>query len=287
MAGAEASGALLAARPDDGGPGRRGGGAGARRAGPLHGADGPAAADGVVADDGAFEDRGTYAFPHRRADPPPFEVRARGRRHRRRHRQARAPAHAGRPAVPRGQPARRAHRAARLPLGARAVDRHNLGGARRTVDRVRGGAALDPGLVSRSGWALFDDSAARRLRPRGRLGRAAARAPGLPGLVPVRPRPRLRRRGRPSTRASAARSRSSRASCSAPGGRATGRYSEADVRALVADFRAHDLPLDVFVLDMDWHTRGQLDRLQLEPRAVPRPARGSSPGCTRSTCTRR
>jgi hypothetical protein len=31
-------------------------------------------------------------------------------------------------------------------------------------------------------------------------------------------------------------------------------YSEADVRSLVADFRAHDVPLDVFVLDMDWHT---------------------------------
>ena len=46
------------------------------------------------------------------------------------------------------------------------VDRHNLGGARRTVDRVRGGAALDPGLVSRSGWALFDDSAASSSRAR-------------------------------------------------------------------------------------------------------------------------
>ena len=146
--------------------------------------------------DGVFEDRGTYAFPQRRAEPPPFEVREEDGATVvdtgslvLRHAPDGRPFHAGNLSVERAEPP-----AFRWVPGA--VDRHNLGGARRTVDRVRGGAALDPGLVSRSGWALFDDSVRRRLRARGRLGRAAARAPGLPGLVPLRPRPRLRRRGR-------------------------------------------------------------------------------------------
>lgn len=30
-------------------------------------------------------------------------------------------------------------------------------------------------------------------------------------------------------------------------------YSEADLRALLAEFRTHDTPLDNLVLDMDWH----------------------------------
>ena len=33
-------------------------------------------------------------------------------------------------------------------------------------------------------------------------------------------------------------------------------YTDDDLRALVAAFRAHDFPLDVLVVDMDWHTPG-------------------------------
>ena len=204
-------------------------------------------------DDGDFEDRGTYAFPHRRADPPRFSVREAdgatvvdtgslvleyapdGR-----------PFHAGNLRVERSEPPAFAW----VPG---TVDRHNLGGARRTVDRVRGGAALDAGLVSRSGWAVFDDTEAvvfaredgwveaRRDRPDYQdwylfghghdYAGAVAEYTRFGGAIPLVPRFVL--------------------------GAWWSRYwpySDADVRELVAGFRERGLPLDVLVLDMDWHT---------------------------------
>ena len=204
-------------------------------------------------DDGAFEDRGTYAFPHRRADPPPFSVREEGGATLvdtgslvLRYMPDGRPFHAGNLRVERTDPPAFAW----VPG---TIDRHNLGGARRTVDRVRGGAALEPGLVSRSGWALVDDSAAvvfgredgwvepRPERPDDQdwylfghghdYAGAVAEYTRFGGAIPLVPRFVL--------------------------GAWWSRYwpySEADVRALVAEFRARDLPLDVFVLDMDWHT---------------------------------
>src|SRR5206468_1035509 len=38
-------------------------------------------------------------------------------------------------------------------------DKANLGGTLRTLDGVKGYAALPPGLLSRDGWVLLDDSA--------------------------------------------------------------------------------------------------------------------------------
>ncbi len=38
------------------------------------------------------------------------------------------------------------------------VDHHNLGGTTRTLDRTVGAVRLDPGLVSRSGWSVVDDT---------------------------------------------------------------------------------------------------------------------------------
>ena len=201
-----------------------------------------------------FEDRGTYAFPHRRADPPPFDVRRDGDATVidtgvlvLTHTPDGRPFHAGNLRVERTAPP-----AFRWTPGA--VDHGNLGGARRTVDGVRGGAALDQGLVSRSGWALFDDTESILfsredgwVEPRPDtpdyqdwylLGHghdyagAIAEYTRFGGAIPLVPRWVL---GAWWSR--------------------YWRYSEADVRALVAAFRAHDLPLDVFVLDMDWHTR--------------------------------
>src|SRR5258708_14289859 len=44
-------------------------------------------------------------------------------------------------------------------------DTGNLGGTRRTLDFTGGDLPLEPGLVSRKGWAVLDDSAGGVLRP--------------------------------------------------------------------------------------------------------------------------
>jgi hypothetical protein len=128
----------------------------------------------------------------------------------------------------------------------------NLRGARRTLDNCRGEAALDPGLLSRDGWVLFDDSDAVRFDPQ--TGWALPRMERsyqdwyffgyghdyaatlrdytrFGGAVPPVPRWIL---GAWWSRYWA--------------------YHENDLRRLVADFAEYDLPLDVLVIDMDWHT---------------------------------
>ena len=203
--------------------------------------------------DGVFEDRGTYAFPQRRAEPPPFEVREEGGATVvdtgslvLRHAPDGRPFHAGNLSVERAEPP-----AFRWVPGT--VDRHNLGGARRTVDRVRGGAALDPGLVSRSGWALFDDSA----------GVVFAREDGWVEPRPERPDYQdwyLFGHGHDYAGAVGDYTRFGGAIPLVPRfvlGAWWSRYwpyRDAEIRSLVDDFRAHGLPLDVFVIDMDWHT---------------------------------
>ncbi|HEY7076468.1 MAG TPA: TIM-barrel domain-containing protein, partial [Solirubrobacteraceae bacterium] len=204
------------------------------------------------APDGEFEDRGTYAFPNRRAAVPPFEVRGEGGATvidtgplLLRHTPDGRPLHAGNTSVELTGPV-----AARWVPGLR--DPGNLGGARRTVDGCRGEAALEPGLASRSGWALVDDSAGFLFSTDGWVearrehedlqdwyffghghdyAAAVADYTRFGGRVPVVPRWVL--------------------------GAWWSRYwpySADDVRALVGEFRARGLPLDVFVLDMDWHT---------------------------------
>jgi Glycosyl hydrolases family 31 len=203
------------------------------------------------APDGRFEDRGSYAFPNRRAPVPDFETRREGEttvidtgalvlRH-----------------TPDGRPLHAENTSIELSGGQRWVpgmrDLHNLGGARRTVDGCRADAALEQGLVSRSGWALFDDSAGFLFSSDGTWAEARAENEDLQdwyffgyahdyagaiadytrfgGSVPLVPRFVL--------------------------GAWWSRYwpySADDVRELAAEFRARGLPLDVFVLDMDWHT---------------------------------
>jgi len=201
---------------------------------------------------GAFDDRPSYAFPSRRGPVPGFHVAVGG----------------GALTIDTGA-LRLSYTGAPGPLGAESlqvsftldgapaiwapglVDPANLRGARRTLDGCRGEAALEPGLLSRSGWSLHDDSAAVRFDPssgwvvpalpgprqdwylfayghdyRAALGEYAR----FGGAVPMIPRWAL---GAWWSRYYA--------------------YKEQDLRALVADFAAHEIPLDVLVIDMDWH----------------------------------
>jgi len=128
----------------------------------------------------------------------------------------------------------------------------NLRGTCRTLDHRFGDAELEPGLLSRDGWALFDDSenvvfnrddgwVAPRLdhglqdwyffgyghdyqAALGDYTRFGGRTPLIPRFV----------LGAWWSRYWA--------------------YSAQDLKDLVHAFEEHDLPLDVLVIDMDWHT---------------------------------
>jgi len=131
-------------------------------------------------------------------------------------------------------------------------DTGNLKGTTRTLDGVNGATRLEPGLLSRDGWTVVDDS--NRLlfdnsewawvtaRPAGDrqdlyflgYGHDYRRALGdfvrVAGRIPLPPRFVF---GSWWSRYWA--------------------YTDTELMELVADFHAHDLPLDVLVIDMDWH----------------------------------
>ena len=204
-------------------------------------------------DTGAFEDRGSYAFPTRYAAAPPFAVGAKD----------------GVLVVDTGALTLRYVRDS-----GRFTDRNlsisfefdgrpvtwvpgmpnagNLRGTRRTLDGCEGDAALDEGLLSSAGWSLFDDSGSVLFDPddgwvtpprehdvqdwyffayghdyKGALAEYAR----FGGPVPLIPRYVL---GTWWSRYWA--------------------YSEQDLKDLVGEFEQHDVPLDVLVVDMDWHT---------------------------------
>jgi len=132
------------------------------------------------------------------------------------------------------------------------ADTGNLAGTTRTLDRVDGPVELEAGLLSREGWVVVDDSARPLLegteqpwvtpRPAGeRLdwyffghGRDYKQAlfdfTRVAGRIPMPPRYAF---GYWWSRYWA--------------------YTDAELRSLVAEFEAHDVPLDVLVVDMDWH----------------------------------
>jgi len=128
----------------------------------------------------------------------------------------------------------------------------NLRGTRRTLDMCEGDAALDEGILSRAGWALFDDSHAVVFNPDDGwvaprpdcevqdwvffgyghdYEGALAEYTHFGGQIPLIPRFVL---GTWWSRYWA--------------------YSAQDLKDLVHDFERHDLPLDVLVIDIDWHT---------------------------------
>lgn len=137
-------------------------------------------------------------------------------------------------------------------------DKGNLRGTYRTLDGVSGGHPIPPGIVSRDGWVLVDDS--NRLlfdKFEGTdwpwvvvrdakdaidwyffgYGRDYARAvhdyTRVAGRIPLPPRYAF---GAWWSRYWA--------------------YSDEELRQLVKDFQGHDVPLDVLVVDMDWHLDG-------------------------------
>lgn len=205
---------------------------------------------------GAFEDRASLLVRNRRLAPSPFRVAER---------RGALELHTGALRV-RYSGAGRAFDAENLWIDLHAGPRRvrwtpgapatgNLGGTCRTLDMVSGAAGLEPGILSRDGWALVDDSS-RLLLDGGDPPWPVQRREGerqdwyffghgldykqalldftrLAGRIPLPPRYVF---GGWWSRYWA--------------------YTDAELRALVAEFRAHDVPLDVLVIDMDWHLEG-------------------------------
>ena len=129
----------------------------------------------------------------------------------------------------------------------------NLLGTYRTLDEVSGSTPLEPGLLSRSGWALVDDSKTLIFNDNGWLeprpnpdaldlyffgyGQAYAACLrdyfALTGPVPLLPRWAL---GSWWSR--------------------YWEYTQEELTQLMRDFRAHDVPLSVCIVDIDWHLAG-------------------------------
>lgn len=134
-------------------------------------------------------------------------------------------------------------------------DSGNLGGTARTLDSISGACPIEPGLLSRDGWVLIDDStspvfddspwpwAQPRKHPENvdwyffahgdDYQRALREYTRIAGRIPLPPRYVF---GAWWSRYWA--------------------YSDAELRQLVEDFNTHDVPLDVLVVDMDWHLDG-------------------------------
>ena len=202
---------------------------------------------------GLFEDRGTYAFPTRYAPPPQYTTRSEGQM---------LTIDTG-PLLLRyekdGDRFNASNLSISFELNAQSrtwvpgmPDPSNLRGTRRTLDMCHGDAALQEGLLSRAGWSLFDDSRSVLFGPNDgwvmprpdHEGQdwyffgyghdykgALADYVRFGGQVPLIPRYVL---GAWWSRYWA--------------------YKDEDLKDLVRDFEAHDLPLDVLVVDMDWHT---------------------------------
>jgi hypothetical protein len=130
-------------------------------------------------------------------------------------------------------------------------DAQNLLGTTRTLDGAKGYVALDQGLLSRSGWAVVDDSSSLVFDAQGWLQSRAAPPEArdlyffghghefqrclrdycrIAGAVPLLPRWAL---GNWWSRYWA--------------------YTQDELMALMNDFCAHDVPLSVCIVDMDWH----------------------------------
>ena len=142
-----------------------------------------------------------------------------------------------------------------------------LGGAR-NLDGTKGPAAMEQGLLSRDGWRLLDDSA----RPLLKDGWVAARPQdagldwyffgyghdykaGLRALTLISgpaPMPRKYVLGSWYSRWWA--------------------YSAKDYQRIVGEYKDHDFPLDVVVLDMDWHTSEDWTGYTWNKKLFPDPA---------------
>jgi hypothetical protein len=214
--------------------------------------------------DGRFEDRASLVFLNRRLPSPPFSTRT----------------DAGWSIVetealrlryrPDGRDFNAENLSIEIEVGGHRVawhpgmpDEGNLHGTTRTLDNVRGATALEPGLVSRGGWTVVDDTRTPLFegrqppwvvaRPETEssdwyffgYGRDYQAALGdyvkVAGRIPLPPRFAF---GSWWSRHWA--------------------YTDRELMRLVAEFESHQVPLDVLVIDMDWHvtfgTRWEPDR---------------------------
>jgi alpha-glucosidase len=202
---------------------------------------------------GAFEDRGSLAFPQRYASPPPFTATTeQGVTTITTDKLLLEYRHAAGPFSPenlaitlREAGASHTWRPGQPNLG-------NLHGTAPTLDLADSPVGLGEGLLSRDGWALVDDSPSVLLN-------------GETGWIEPRPDTPVQDwyffgYGHDYTAALADYQRFGGKTPLIPRfvlGAWWSRfwaYSDAELRELVAEFRAHDFPLDVLVLDMDWHT---------------------------------
>ncbi len=131
------------------------------------------------------------------------------------------------------------------------LDEQNLKGTLRTLDLVSGAATLDPGLLSRGGWVVVDDSRSLIFDEQGWLANRNSNQQALDlyffgygkdyqtclqdyfrttGAVPLLPRWAL---GNWWSR--------------------FWEYTQDELQTLISEFRRHEVPLSVCIIDMDWH----------------------------------
>ena len=155
------------------------------------------------------------------------------------------------------------------------ADDQNLQGTTRTLDGALGDKTKEPieegpGLALRMGRGRRLVASAVRLR-RLQLSRTAKRAPG-PGSWSA---PRATARTGTSSATATTTARRLAITCASPGriplpprfafGTWWSRYwaySDQEIEEIIRGFHENDVPLDVFVIDMDWHLSGE----QLEAR---------------------
>ena len=149
-------------------------------------------------------------------------------------------------------------------------DKGNLRGTTRTLDGVRGSTPLEPGLLSRDGWVVVDDSERPLFdesdwpwvmpRPVGKrkdlyffgyghdFKTALYDFTRIAGKIPMPPRFAL---GFWWSRYWA--------------------YTDTEFKELVREFENHNVPLDVLVIDMDWHQTFDLrwDRAEKDQAGEP------------------
>jgi len=203
-----------------------------------------------------FEDRPSFAFTQRDVEPPAFEAKTEG----------------GRLLVetsdlklvysPDGRAFSNGNLAVSFKMNGAtkkwapgADDAGNLGGTVRTLDQANGRVPLDPGLVSRDGWVVVDDS------------KTLLFGDGDPAWPAVRKEPDALDWyffGHGHDYAGALRDFTKVAGeIPLPPRYVFGawwsrywHYSDQELKDLVAAYREHDVPLDILVVDMDWHLVG-------------------------------
>jgi len=202
---------------------------------------------------GKFEDRATFAFPTRYAEPPIYEVQQTEQQ------VDIYTEYLTVAYIDTGHAFESANLTITVKVGEHTVswtpgtmDQGNLRGTRRTLDECAGEAPLQDGLISRTGWSIFDDSGSIVwdtdqvwVTPRSEAHQqdwyffgyghdykaALADYVRFGGAIPLIPRYVL----------------GSWWSRFWP-------YHADDLKRLVGDFQAREIPLDVLVVDMDWHT---------------------------------